>query len=123
MYIKNNTTANVAFGPSIIASQFSLPQGVGLAYPKSSLASPIKISGSFVTAYPQPDTLEYRVIKTHFTALSQKYNYATTESEPGTISILAEASSIGGVVGIDPTKEIDGWAPTSFHVFEGMVIG
>ena len=25
--------------------------------------------------------------------------------------------------GIDPTKEIDGWAPTSFHVFEGMVIG
>lgn len=125
IYIKNNTTANVALGPSIIASQFNLPQGSGsgLSYPENCLTKPVKITGSFVTAYPQPDTLEYRVVKTHFTALSQTYNYETKSSDPGTISFLAEADSIGEVVGIDPTKEIDGWSPVSFHSFQGTVIG
>ena len=51
------------------------------------------------------------------------YNYETKSSDPGTISFLAEADSIGEVVGIDPTKEIDGWSPVSFHSFQGTVIG
>ena len=124
LYVKNNTTSNVTLGESIIVASFTIPQGAGLTYPMSSLTKQIKVTGSFVTAYPSTSPSGYIVVDTNFTAVSQTYDeYTTSPALSGSIAFLSNAKLIDNVLGIDIGTSIDGWEPNSFHAFSGGVIG
>ena len=90
LYVKNNSTVNIAEGKSIISATFTLPQGAGLTYPKSKLTRQIKICGEFVQAYPDGNT-GYRVMDTKFTALTNASSiYDSTSNTEGVIAFYTD---------------------------------
>lgn len=123
LYVKNDTAANVTEGTSIMAASFELPQGAGLYYPKSKMTKQLKITGSFVTAYPITNPTGQMVINTSFTALTQAYNqYDVSNVLKGTISFLTTAQHVTSIIGVGAGVTIDGWESNSFHIFHGGVI-
>ena len=124
MYVKNETTSNVATGKSIITSTFSLPQGYGLNYPKSKLTKQIKITGSFVSAYANTSPEGYMVMNTSFSALTNATdpNNSDTNVAEGSISFLTDAELIQSVAGLPLGTTLDCWQTGSFNVFHGVVI-
>lgn len=124
LYVKNETTTNVMVGPSIIVSKFSLPQGAGLNYPHTSLTKQLKVTGSFVVAYPTQSPIGYMVIDTNFTAMTNKYSiYDQTDVIDGQIAFFTNAQIVQNYGGVEGTPNIDAWSSNSFHTFEGSVIG
>lgn len=129
LYIRNDMSANIEFGKTIAVAEFSLPQGSAFSYPETSIVKQMKVTGDFVTAYSSEDPLGYIVMKTSFTALTQKYigtSTTGTQSEKGTISFLSESEYIDDFVsinGLDQGVPIDGWESNSYHVFKGWTIG
>lgn len=125
LLIKNNTTAINQLGSKVVVSNFDLPQGLGLIYPKTKLSKQLKVTGSFISAYPIDSATKFMVINTHFTALSQCYSeYDSNANISGVISFLIDTLEVDNITGIDNTvgKSIDGWNPDSFHLFSGGVI-
>lgn len=120
LFVKNDTSANVTEGNFIIVSSFEVPQGSGLTYPVNRLTKQLKVTGSFVTAYPTSEPQGYMTINTNFTALSGTYSqYDTSNSLTGTISFYMQAVQVGNATGITAGTSIDGWEPGSFHIFQG----
>lgn len=121
LLVGNCSTANVYEGDQIFVESFELPQTGDLMYPASRLIKPIKVTGSFVTAYPLSTTTPegYVVMNTSFTALSQTFSDPTC----GTISALMTSKYIytNGTPEIPSTENITGWLPNEFNVFEGGV--
>lgn len=125
LLVKNNTTAVNQLGPRVIVSNFTLPQGQGLVYPKTKLAKQLKVTGSFISAYPIDSATKFIVMNTSFTALSQSYDeYDSTKDISGIISFLIDTNEVDNITGLSNTegKSIDGWNPDSFHLFYGGVI-
>lgn len=123
MLVRNDMTTNVQTGKYIIASGYTIPQGVDLIYPISRLNQQIKVTGQFVAAYTSQDPAGYLVEDTSFTMLSQTYDPTTMEQlTPGTISFLVDASYVTNVTGLPIGTPIDGWEPNSFHAFSGATI-
>lgn len=123
LYVKNNTTSNVALGESIIVSGFTIPQGLGLSYPLSCLTKQLKITGTFTTAYPTTNPTGYTVIATDFTAMSQTYDaYSGQQNISGSIAFHTNATLVENFLGIEAGTPVDGWEPNSFHAFQGGVI-
>ena len=123
MFVKNETTSNVMEGKSIITSEFELPQGAGLQYPKSKLTKQIKITGSFVNAYATTSPQGYMVMNTSFSALTDVTSaYDTTDSTKGVISFLTDAELIQSVTGLPLGTQLDCWQTGSFHCFSGVVV-
>lgn len=121
MYIRNESSANIEDGTSIISSKFTLPQGSGLNYPVSRLTKQMKISGSFITAYENNDPVGYKVLDTRFTALTNVYDpYNTTSSISGVISFYVIASNVEHAL---VESALDTWDSNSFNVFTGGVVG
>ena len=121
MYIRNESSANIDDGTSIISSKFTLPQGSGLNYPVSRLTKQMKISGSFITAYENNDPVGYKVLDTKFTALTNVYDpYNTTSSISGVISFYVIASNVEHAL---VESALDTWDSNSFNVFTGGVVG
>lgn len=131
--IRNNSTYNVDPGQSIYVADFALPQGSDLTYPKSRLTKPINITGTFVSAYyDSPDSV-YILTTTEFTAVSQTYTAVESggiidfEENLGTLSVYSNTivtSAISGSVGGQAFalgSAIDGWDPSSFHIFDGGI--
>lgn len=124
LYIKNQTSANVTMGTNIIVSKFTLPQGAGLTYPLTCLTKPIKISGSFVTAYPIQSPKGYTVISTQFSAVTSTYDeYSADPNASGTISFFNNAQIVDNFAGVQEGTNIDSWSSNSYHTFYGSVIG
>lgn len=129
LYIRNDMSANIEFGKTIAVAQFSLPQGNAFSYPETSITKQLKVTGDFVTAYSSEDPIGYIVMKTYFTALTQKYIETDSDGvqvEDGTISFLSESEFIDDFVstsGLDQGVPIDGWESNSYHVFKGWTIG
>lgn len=120
MLISNQSTNNIDIGKRIITSTFELPQGSGLAYPKTCMNKPLKITGTFVSAYAA-DGL-WRVTDTHFTAVTSTYSvYDSTETTSGTISLLSNTELLQA--SLSGKAFIEGWEPNSYHIFAGGVIG
>lgn len=121
IYVKNETTANIADGRSILSAKFTLPQGSGLVYPKSRLNKQIKISGEFVQAYVSD--AKYKVIDTKFTALTNTYSrYDVSVSAEGVIAFYTDVDTIGAISGLDAGTPLDCWEGNSFYVFQGVAI-
>lgn len=127
IYIRNDTTIQTEIedtGKYIIVADFKLPSGSGLAYPSARLTKQLKITGSFVTAYPVESPSGYITMTTNFSALTQVVNqYNDEESLSGKISILVDAALVENIEGISFGDSIDAWEPNSFHMFEGGVVG
>ena len=121
MYVRNESSTNIELGSSIITSEFELPQGAGLSYPKNRITRQLKVTGSFVNAYPTDSG--YMVLDTNFTALSQTYiTDDLSDTLKGTISFLCNASIVNNIKGFEIGTPIDGWENGSFHIFSGGVI-
>lgn len=120
LYVQNSTTANIQEGRSILVSAFEIPQGSSLSYPVSKLTKSMKLSGSFITAYPTSNNSNtvYQVIETMFTAYSGTYQSDDTVSK-GTISFSLNTFTTENVEGISISTPIDGWDSTSYHIFTG----
>lgn len=129
LYIRNDTTANIdPDEKSVSIGEFTLPQGSTFTYPRASLVNPIKITGNFVTAYPQLSPAGYQIIETNFTALTQKYTkYSDQEdyNEVGSIAFVSKSELVTSFIGTSLTDpdSIDGMEPGSYHVFKGWTIG
>lgn len=126
MLVKNNSTSNNALGKSIVCGKFTIPQGAGLSYPITRLVKPLKVTGSFVSAYYTGNTdpvNPWLVQDTSFTAVSQTYDITSEESIDGNISFLVDAYYVSNVSGLtDDIQSIDGWEPNSYHSFIGTSI-
>ena len=133
LLIRNNSSYNVDPGQTIYVADFELPQGIELTYPRSRMNKPLRITGTFVSAYySEPDQV-YLLTTTEFTAVSQTYSAVESggvidlEESLGTIAVYANTivtSDVSGSVGGQPFSagsDIDGWAPDSFHVFDGGI--
>lgn len=132
--IRNNSTYNVDPGMSIYVSDFRLPQGVDLTYPKSKISKQLRIDGTFVSAYWSTLDRQYILTTTSFSAVSQTYEATIVEGgleyteHLGTISLFSNTvvtSNVSGKIN-DTTfvmgSDIDGWTPDSFHVFDGGIV-
>lgn len=132
--IRNNSTYNVDPGQTIYVSDFRLPQGTTLTYPRSCLTKQIRITGTFISAYYSTPDTAYVLTDNAFTAVSQTYEAVVSEGVTsyeehiGTLSLYANTivtSSISGTVDDTPFtagSAIDGWDPSSFHVFSGGIV-
>ena len=132
--IRNNSTYNVDPGETLYISDFKLPQGVALNYPKSRIAKQIRIDGTFVSAYWSTQDSQYILTTTSFTAVSQTYSADVSEGyvdyveQLGTISLFSNTvvtANLSGYINgqpVQPGVDIDGWAPDSFHVFSGGIV-
>ena len=132
--IRNNSTYNVDPGQTIYVSDFRLPQGTTLTYPRSRLTKQLRITGNFVSAYYSTSDSAYIVTDNAFTAVSQTYevtssdNVMSYEEHLGTLSLYANTvvtSMVSGSINdvpFVPGSAIDGWDPSSFHVFNGGIV-
>jgi len=115
--VSNQSTNNIEPGHKIVTSKFDLPQGSGLTYPISSMTKRLKITGTFVSAYPADGN--QIVCDTHFTALTNLYDeYGVSASNSGSIAFHSEVTLIPS--SIDTT--IEEWAPDTYHMFQGGAI-
>lgn len=121
LFIRNDTTTNVAEGKSVISSMFTLPQGNALTYPERRLTRQIKVSGSFVNAYPANEG--YMVMDTNFSALTNTYDAVLQESViKGTIAFYVDASLVESVLGLDGNPPLDCWESGAWHTFLGVAM-
>lgn len=123
LLVGDSTTANIDEGKSVFASEFTLPQSVGLGYPASKMTNRIKISGSFVSHYYVAAEHAYMMKHTEFSAITQKYNRLSGSNEVnGTISFYTDASLVTAINGVSPATTVDGWDLNTPHFFTGGVV-
>ena len=121
LFIRNDTTTNVAEGKSVISSMFTLPQGNALSYPEKKLTRQIKVSGTFVNAYPANDG--YMVMDTSFSALTNAYDALTEETAvKGTIAFYCDAMLVESVLGLEGNPPLDCWESGAWHIFKGVAL-
>lgn len=121
MLVANDSTHNVDPGHKLILSKFKLPQGYGLLYPETCLTKPIKITGSFVSAYLTSSPSDgWVVTDTNFTAMTGTYDaFSQDHSIEGTIAFHADTNVIEADLGVET---IPGWQSDTYHIFSGGVI-
>lgn len=124
VYVKNETSANISEGKSVITSKFSLPQGAGLNYPRNRMTKQIKVSGSFVNAYPVDSPAGYMILDTNFSLLTEAYDsYSTEKIADGNVAFFVDAQIVDNIVGLPVGTPIDAWESNAFHYFVGSTIG
>lgn len=119
LYVSNESTAtNVTSGRSIIGGPFVLPQGSELSYPSKCVVKPLKVTGSFSTAY-MVQNAEWVVIATNFTVQTGVYDPATDTMSSGTIAFDSVTDLLSSQNMTMNVTTIDGWVPGSYHIFYG----
>lgn len=121
MYVSNGSTyqhvtAVNATTHTIIADKFILPQGAALNYPMACIDSPIKITGTFSTAYRASSDVEWVVTDTIFSAKSGVYNVATGMGE-GSIAFNSTTYLVPDLY--VNTQTIDALGANDYHIFYG----
>lgn len=117
LYVSNNSTQTVNTTTHIIiGGDFVLPQGSKLNYPMACVDKPIKITGTFTTAYMATSGVDWIVTETSFTALSGVYSVATGMGN-GSIAFNSSTSLVPATY--THVDSIGGWEPGSYHIFYG----
>jgi hypothetical protein len=117
LYVTNNTTYTVNTTQHIIiGGDFVLPQGSALNYPKACIDSPIKVTGTFTTAYRATVGADWIVTETSFTAQTGVYSKPGGMAN-GSIAFNSSTSLIPATY--TNVDSIDGWEPGSYHIFYG----
>lgn len=117
LYVSNNSTQTVNTTQHvIIGGDFYLPQGSALNYPMACIDEPLKVTGTFTTAYLDSTETQWITTETSFTAMTGTYS-ADSGVSLGSIAFNSSTSLI-------PTTHtnvtsISGWAPGEFHIFYG----
>jgi len=128
IFIKNESTANIAIGDNalrntqIFSFPFTIPQGRGLNYPVTRVTRPLKVSGTFVNAYPTHigNTQPFIVLQNHFTVLSQVASNNVDELDiAGTITIFQDAVIVNAQNIAHDSTYLDSMSPGAFHIFQG----
>lgn len=123
LLVGDSTTSNIDEGKSVFATEFVLPQSVGIGYPSTKMTHRIKITGSFVSHYYVASEGGYMMKHTEFSAITQKYNSVTRKNEvSGTISFYTDAQMVTHINGVTETTTVDGWDLNTPHFFTGGVI-
>lgn len=129
--VKNNSSDVPTPGDYVVVSEFKLPQGSALTYPEKRMIKPMKVSGSFATAYQSindsGDAEGLVMQKATFSAVSQTWDeYQQDNTINGTVTVYTESKFLPDVIGLNFNSEastvIDGMNPNEFHMFEGGVI-
>ena len=119
LLVANNSTDNVDPGDKMIVGDFSLPQGSGLVYPPSSLTKPLKVTGTFTSAYCSDST--WYVTDTSFSAVTNVNDqYTQTVVADGNIAFHSKTSLIPSTIA---QTSIPVWESDSYHLFYGGAIG
>jgi len=119
LYVSNSSTAtNVTSGRSIIGGTFNLPQGSELVYPTRCVTKPLKVTGSFTTAY-LVENANWVVIATNFTVQTGVYDSNTDVISSGTIAFDSTTDLLSSENMTMNVSVIDGWRPGSYHIFYG----
>ena len=117
LYVSNNSTQTVNTTQHIIiGGDFIIPQGSALNYPTACVNSPIKVTGTFTTAYRATNTADWIVTGTSFTAMSGIYSVS---EGMGTGSIAFDSSTSLIPATYTNVDRIGGWEPGSYHIFYG----
>ena len=112
LLISNQSSENIVLSDTIIASEFTLPQGLGLTYPASCMTRQLKITGAFTTAYNTAQG--WYVTDSAFTALTPIYGSSTST---GSIAIHSKSVIIQSNL-----EGIPAWSSNSYNLFYGGVI-
>lgn len=119
LLVSNQSTDNVDPGEKIVVGTFTLPQGSGLVYPASCLVKPLKVTGTFVSAYCSHNT--WYVADTMFSALTQVYDpYSQAVTAVGNIAYHTKTTLVPSTIS---QTSIAAWEPDTFHLFYGGSIG
>lgn len=118
LLVSNDSTTNTEEKHSIIQHAFEIPQGQALTYPVSSVTRPLKVTGTFVSAYlPLDGDGRWFVTDTNFSALSGTFDDFTGEWKAGSITFHASTNAI-----MSDVTHIQEWKPGLYHMFSGGVI-
>ena len=87
----------------------------------------VKVTGSFVSAYPPTAEHGYMVKHTEFSALTQRWDTAHKRQEvEGTIAFYTDCILVTAISGVDVSgatpDNIDCWDQNTPHYFVGGVI-
>jgi len=130
-------TADIDEGTYCSSFEFEFPQGVGLDYPVNRISKSIKVTGSFITAYPaKDDNNGYYIKDNSFSALTYGYtnsyidiNNVSDQKLKGVISFRTMVSYVTNIYGFGSGQDgyesgtsLDPWEPGKYHVFEGGTI-
>lgn len=119
LLVANQSTDNVAQGDKMVVGSFLLPQGSSLIYPNGCLTKPLKVTGTFVTAYRSEN--EWYVSDTSFSAVTNTYDpYNTSLATGGNIAFHTRTVLIPSTIS---QTSIPAWESDTFHLFFGGVIG
>lgn len=121
LLVANDSTNNVDPGDKLIYSKFKLPQGYGLLYPETCINKPLKVTGTFVSAYhsTSPES-SWVVTDTSFTALTGTYNaFSVDPAATGSIAFHSRTSVVLADLGVET---VAGWQSDTYHIFSGGVI-
>lgn len=135
IYIRDVTTrANMPSGKHIITATFNLPQGAGLTYPVTRFLKPLKVSGTFTSAYVPTNSAVFEVYVANI-AFSLVTNIYVADADfiqnsvTGQITLYDDSCVIdsidgnGQVYDEDGHPTIPGIEVSEFHMFEGGLIG
>lgn len=110
----------------IINVPIKLPQGSVLGYPISRFTSPVKVCGTFISAYPtSTEAIEYLVSDNDFTMLTSTFDSETYSSDSDNIemdailTIFQKSYKVNTVYGLYAGQSVDAWKTGSYHLFYG----
>lgn len=116
--VRNSSTANIQLGKSVINDSFEFSQGPALYYPKRRFLKPVKVTGSFVTAYTTEFPEGYIVQNTSFSLQSPCYDNSLEMVSNGNIAFLVDSYNVRS----SGAAPIDVWDAGSFHHFDGTTL-
>ena len=123
LYVSNNSSQKDLPGDVnastrvIIGGDFELPDGAKLIYPRSSITSPLSVTGTFTTAYLTDDKSKWITTETSFTAKTGKYSPSTGVSN-GSIAFNSITYYVSSAY-TNMKETISGWEPDAYHIFYG----
>lgn len=115
LLVANDSTDNVVQGERIMVGDFNLPQGSGLSYPVACMTKPLRVVGTFTSAY-YSETSWYTT-DTTFTAVTSIYDPDTSGlTATGNIAFHSKTTLVNVDVG---TTTIPVWDSGTYNIFYG----
>ena len=122
LLIADSSTNNIdPDGQHIFYGKFTLPQGAGLSYPQACIKKPLKVTGSFISAYKPDGGTEIIISNTNFTAETGVYDVANSNrTATGNIAILTNITS--APVNVDFDTNLAPWKQNTYNLFYGGTV-
>lgn len=123
LLVGDDITGNISDGTYLYVFNFELPQSLGLQYPVNRVNKKLKVSGSYLSAYPIISPTGYKVNTTTFSALTNTYDAATTGATiQGSIAFQTVVNTVTIIQGVDPGTAIDPIQSGTYHLFSGGTV-